>query len=177
MNLHGPMARPYRYLDLRRDAEDLASLLVHVTRGDAGNWFVVSGHWGQRICATETEAKAEGTHIRGCLIDLLIDELPRLAHEVTPQSFAAYLTQRGWVAGTSKRPEILRFHPPQDGRHPDDFNILIPATTDLIDYAECVLRAAGCLRQIEGRPIGDILRDASQAAPAQEGDQHVQAEG
>ena len=168
MTLRGPMARP--------DAEDLASLLVHVTRSNAGDWFVVNGPWEQRMAIreTEAEAKAVATHVREHLVDLLTGELPRLAHAVTPQSFAAYLTQRGWTAGTSKRPEILRFHPPQDGRHADDFNILIPATTDLIDYAEFVLRVAGCLRQIEGRPIGDILRDA---APAQEGDQHVQVEG
>ena len=169
MTLRGPMARS--------DAEDIASLLIRVTRSNAGDWFVVNGS-GTAVRDTEAEATEVARHFRERLVSLLIGELPRLVRAITPSSFAAYLTKRGWEAGTSKRSEILRFHPPQNGcvgrRGADDFHLLIPATTDFDDYAECVLRAAGCLRQIEGRPIGDILRDA---APAQEGDQHVQVEG
>jgi len=84
------------------------------------------------------------------------------ARRVRPEALRAYAEARRWVpVPLPARPEIAVYHRPDTEMR----QVILPANTALVDYAEAVAEAVRKFAAYEGRPAVDVLHDLLAPAP------------
>lgn len=84
--------------------------------------------------------------------------IEQMRKHVTIEQLKDYLENKGWAEEPYGRDTVLRFvPPPQSKRY--DWDVMIPAYPDLVDYHRVVEIAVDCIAAFEDREVYDVLSD------------------